>query len=92
MVPSFRRGILSIPPEELYNPNIDPADNILIQLQHLFAAMEASETAVVNPSAFCHALKDFDGNPTDIMLQQDATEFLIKFFQQANDSGLIYGV
>ena len=29
-----------------------------------------------NPVEFCFAFKDFDGNPTNVRVQQDAQEFL----------------
>lgn len=81
MIPRFRSEILNIPNNEL-DPSVPSEDNIVVQLQRLFAYLKQSDTAFVSPRDFCHALKDFDGQPTDLLVQQDASEFLTRFFQQ----------
>jgi ubiquitin carboxyl-terminal hydrolase 9/24 len=45
------------------------------QLQLLFAGLLKSEKQYVNPKGFCHAFKDWDGNPTNVLEQMDVEEF-----------------
>jgi ubiquitin carboxyl-terminal hydrolase 9/24 len=44
-------------------------------LQLLFAGLLKSEKQYVNPKGFCHAFKDWDGNPTNVLEQMDCEEF-----------------
>ena len=44
-------------------------DNLLRQLQRLFAFLEVSERGAYDPTEFCFSFKDFDGNPTNTALQ-----------------------
>lgn len=81
MLPRFRDGVLSLQSNEL-DLSIPLEDNIIFQLQKLFASLQFADIASVSPRDFCYALKDFDGQPTDILVQQDASEFLTRFFQQ----------
>lgn len=34
------------------------------------------------PQGFCNALKNWEGEPTDVFMQQDVSEFFNLFFQQ----------
>ena len=77
MVPSFRYGILSIKS----NPQEDEED-LIYQLRKLFSYLEASQRECYNPKPFCNAYKDFDGNPTNTSIQQDAHEFLNMVFER----------
>ena len=47
-------------------------DNLLRQLQKMFGFLELSEKQAYDPLEFCFAFKDFEGNPTNTALQQDA--------------------
>ena len=91
MIPSFRYGLLAaddkVPPTNKKPTEID--DNILHQMQKMFAFLELSERQSYNPSAFCYAFKDFDGNPTNTSVQQDAQEFLNLAFDRLE--GLMRG-
>lgn len=40
------------------------------------AFLELSERQDYNPREFCFSFKDFDGQPTNVRIQQDAQEFL----------------
>lgn len=48
---------------------------MLYQLQLLFAGLQKSEKQYVNPKGFCHAFKDWEGNPTNVLEQMDVEEF-----------------
>lgn len=60
-------------------------DNLLRQLQIMYANLELTERQAFNPLGFCFAFKDFEGNPTNTALQQDAQEFLNFFFGKLED-------
>ena len=42
----------------------------------------SSDQCVYDLSKFCENFKDFEGQPTNIAEQQDASEFVTNFFQQ----------
>jgi ubiquitin carboxyl-terminal hydrolase 34 len=86
MIPAFRYNILSVDdnlPEELVehkNAKID--DNMLHQFQKVMANLELSPRMDYNPTEFCFAFKDFEGNPTNLGEQKDAQEFLNMLFDR----------
>lgn len=47
-------------------------DNVLHQFQLLFANLELTEKQDVDPQDFCLSFKDFEGEPVNVMIQQDA--------------------
>jgi ubiquitin carboxyl-terminal hydrolase 34 len=51
----------------------------------MFANLELSERQAFFPLGFCFAFKDFDGNPTNTAIQQDAQEFLNIFFARLEE-------
>ena len=84
MVPSFRKGILAADDGKPPNPHSDYSnscddDNLLHQLQRMYTFLSFSEKMDYNPKDFCYSYKDFDGNPTNISVQQDSQEFLNNF-------------
>ena len=78
MIPTLRYGLLGADdkrPPCIKKPNeID--DNVLHQMQKIFAFLELTERQDYNPSKFCYSFKDMDGKPTNTSVQQDAQEFL----------------
>jgi len=59
MIQSFRNDLLTVK-----DPNFDKVEkeeNMLYQLQTLFAGLLKSEKQYVNPKGFCHAFKDYEG-------------------------------
>jgi ubiquitin carboxyl-terminal hydrolase 9/24 len=36
----------------------------------------------VNPKSYCHAFKDWDGNPTNVLEQMDVEEYLNMFLDR----------
>ena len=63
MVSSLRYSLLQVPE----TPSADKDENMFYQLQLLFAGLLKSEKQYVNPKGFCHAFKDWDGNPTNVL-------------------------
>jgi ubiquitin carboxyl-terminal hydrolase 34 len=51
-------------------------DNILHQLQRMFSYLELTEKQDYSPEDFCTSFKDFEGNAVNVLVQQDAQEFL----------------
>lgn len=48
----------------------------------MFGFLQMTDRKAYNPAPFCYSLKDFEGNPTNTGLQQDAQEFLNIFFDK----------
>lgn len=84
-VERFREGLLAfeVDPEE------EKEESLMYQLQSLFAHLQETDKAYYNPKGFCHALKNWEGEPTDVFIQEDASDFLLKFFQEVE--GLTQG-
>jgi len=80
MIPTFRKSILEV--EDKSANTTPPEDNILYQLKAIFAALNESEKQYFNPKGFCHAFKDYDGNPTNVFEQMDADEFFNMFMDR----------
>lgn len=47
---------------------------------------QESEKAHFNPVGLVRSLRDWEGQPLDVMVQQDASEFITQFFQQVRSS------
>jgi len=80
MIPAFRYNLLCVDdglPEDMQeHKGVRYDDNVLHQLQKLMANLELSPRMDYNPTEFCFAFKDFEGNPTNLGEQKDAQEFL----------------
>jgi|JI61114C2RNA_FD_contig_121_24563_length_4631_multi_2_in_0_out_0_3 ubiquitin carboxyl-terminal hydrolase 34 len=50
-------------------------DNLLHQLQRLFSFLTKTERMDYNPQDFCYSWKGYDGQPVNVLMQQDAQEF-----------------
>ena len=55
---------------------------MLFQLQLLFTGLLKSEKQYVSPKGFCHAFKDWEGNPTNVLEQMDVQEFYVMFMDR----------
>jgi len=88
MVPSFRKALLqtddNLPPDS-NNPQ-QSDDNVFHQVQRMFAYLSLSNREEYNPEAFCFSFKDYEGNPTNTSIQQDAQEFLSRFLDKIESS------
>jgi ubiquitin C-terminal hydrolase len=84
MVSSFRKAILQTD-DKLSGDNnnhLQADDNAFHQVQRMFAYLSLSNREEYNPEAFCFSFKDYEGNPTNISIQQDAQEFLSRFLDK----------
>ena len=76
MIPQFRYQLLSADdkvPEDMKDyQGLQIDDNMLHQMQKVFAHLELSERQDYNPQEFCFAFKDLDGMPTNLREQKDA--------------------
>ena len=85
MVPPFRNAIISSDDKKevktmksSFNNNFYD-DNLLHQLQKMYTFLTFSEKQAYNPKDFCSSFKDLDGQPINILLQQDSQEFYNNF-------------
>eukprot|EP00752_Nemacystus_decipiens_P004045 g3704.t1 len=78
MVPEFREGVLGFRDSE----QTPSEDSVMWQLQNMFSHLQESEKAHFNPVGLVRSLRDWEGQPLDVMVQQDASEFITQFFQQ----------
>ena len=62
------------------NKEID--DNIFHQLKNMFGYLLLTEKQEYNPDELCFAFKDFEGQPVNTSVQQDAQEFINIFFDK----------
>ena len=80
MIPLFRKIILTVETEK------NNTDNILYQLQKMFSYLNNSNRKFYSPESFVFSFKDYDGNPTNINIQCDAQEFLLRFMELIENS------
>ena len=76
MIPLFKKIILTT------EVNCENEDNVLFQLQKMFYYLNYSDRKFYSPESFVYSFKDYDGNPTNINIQCDAQEFLLRFMDQ----------
>ena len=91
MVPTFRYAIMGCDDKESPKPSESGRlsiedDNLLHQLQIMYTFLTFSEKEDYNPKYFCYSYKDFDGNPTNPMIQQDSQEFYNNFCDKIENS------
>ena len=75
MLNTFRDGILATKTEAT-------DENLLYQLQYLFASLQCSDKQYINPKSFAKTIKDFDGNPINLNEQMDVDEFFNYFLDK----------
>ena len=75
MLSTFRNAILATDTEA-------HEDNLLYQLQYLFASLQCSDKQYINPKAFASTIKDFDGNAINVNEQMDVDEFFNYFMDK----------
>ena len=85
MVPTFRYAIMGFNDTNKKEQEISDDDS-LNQLQIMYTYLTLSEKEDYNPKNFCKAFKDFDGNPINIMVQQDSQEFFNNFFDKMENN------
>lgn len=77
-IPSFREGILKAQDNSVKSSE----DNLLYQLQSIFAGLLYSDKQHINPKSFCQAFKDWEGKPVNLHEQMDADEFFNSFMDK----------
>jgi ubiquitin C-terminal hydrolase len=75
MAPSLRYGVLHSQPEK------DP-QNLLYQLQMLFARLHESDQQTTDARGICAAYRDTTGQPVNPNEQHDADEFMVVFLDR----------
>ena len=76
MIRAFREGVMRFQDTEE-----DKKESMMYQLQSLFAHLQESQRVGADIKPWCHAFKDWDGSPTSLTEQKDASEFLTQLFQ-----------
>ncbi|CAN0036660.1 unnamed protein product, partial [Ectocarpus sp. 8 AP-2014] len=76
MMEPLRNGLLS-----LGEGDTEPG-SLVGELQKLFGHLTISEKQAVDPLPFLRTVKDLDGNPIDVSVQQDAQGFLLDLFDK----------
>ena len=80
-VPSFRYSLLAANDGKAPDWQEDPRgkqvdNNSLHQWLKMFSFLQMTDRQEYNPAQFCFAFKEYNGNPTNVRVQQDAQEFL----------------
>lgn len=73
MMPSLRRDLLAAP--VVLGPTDTLKENMVYQFHHLLGNLQESEKAAYNPREFTGSYRDIEGNPADVNMQQDVSEF-----------------
>src|SRR3990167_4181600 len=66
----FREGSLALDFAEK-----DRADNVVYEMQKMFAFLQESRRRSYDPRSFCHAYKDSGGKSVNVSVQMDVDEF-----------------
>jgi ubiquitin carboxyl-terminal hydrolase 34 len=64
----------------------DCDDNVLHQIQKMFTFLEVTNRCDYNPKEFCYSFKGLDGLPTNLIMQQDAQDFLLRLFENLEEA------
>lgn len=84
MIPGFRNDVLSI--KDPNNGKDKDEDNMFLNWQTLFAGLLLSEKMYVNPKTYCHAFKDWEGQPCNVLEQMDVEEYLNMFLDKLENA------
>ncbi|KAJ6239751.1 ubiquitin carboxyl-terminal hydrolase [Anaeramoeba flamelloides] len=78
MIPKLRKKIVNL--------NIEPNnENIVYQLQLLFAHLLEDEKKYIDTRNFCKTFKDYNNKPLNVTKQMDVYEFLTMFWSHINN-------
>ena len=64
MIPNFRQAILEC--EDPLESKEIPTENVLYQVKKMFFSLLFSDTKYYSPNEFCHAFKNYEGQPTNV--------------------------
>jgi len=73
MISDFRDTILET--EDVNKTKVENHENLFHQIQLIFGALKLSQRQSYDPRLFCHAFKDYEGNPMNVLEQMDVDEF-----------------
>ncbi|CAM9942345.1 unnamed protein product, partial [Choristocarpus tenellus] len=90
-VPSFSEPLLGLSPQtggfiENGIESLSAEDQVLFQLQVLFASLRVSQRQYYDTLPFCSVFKDYDGQPTRLAEQKDVNEFCTQLFGKLEGS------
>jgi len=74
---SLRALVFALQSQNAQEPH---ESSFLHQLQRLFSHLQDSHRAFADPAALCHSIRDLDGEPIDVNIQEDANEFQNRLF------------
>jgi hypothetical protein len=79
-IPTFRSAVFmtqdGVPQKLSEHKDFKYDDNLYHQIQRLFSYLSISKKKYYHSTPFVYSYKDWDGNPTDVLIQHDADEFL----------------
>ncbi|CAG8519826.1 15599_t:CDS:10 [Acaulospora morrowiae] len=78
---SFRKSLFDAP---VLDDNKD--ESLLYQLQVVFGHLQESEKKAYEATQFCHAYRDYDGQPLNVALQMDVDEYFNGLFDRLESS------
>eukprot|EP00501_MAST-03F_sp_TOSAG23-6_P002435 GSMAST32.ASY1.ANO1.2544.1 assembled CDS len=81
MMPRFRKGILAV-----ISNLTAREESVLWQFQRLLAHLQESRLQDFRSDGLCTALQDYDGNPVNVSVQQDSTEYLTSIINRLESS------
>ena len=64
MIPHFRQAIVAA--QDPHFSQEQAQEDLLFQVQRLFMNLWQSDRKFYKPNDFCHAFKDYEGNPTNV--------------------------
>jgi len=73
MMPTLRRDLLAAP--VVLGPEEPLKENMVYQFHQLLGNLQETAKAAHNPKEFTASYRDIEGNPADVNLQQDVSEF-----------------
>lgn len=84
MIPAFRQQLLAVEPSDEAKSN--PDLSVLIQLQTIMAFLQESEKQSYDPIGLCKSFVDFEGNPLNVGVQEDAAGFVTRLIDNVMES------
>jgi len=82
MIPECRYGILAQLSTDAIEDESERSDNLMFQMQSIFANLMDSQSYSYDAEAFCAAYKDFDGCSMQKTVQMDVNEFFNVLFDK----------
>jgi len=73
MISDFSNTILES--DDINAGKVENHENLFHQIQLIFGALKLSQRQSYDPRLFCHAFKDYEGNPMNVLEQMDVDEF-----------------